>query len=556
MLRAVGTAAVVGLLASGSAAQEASTQDGTPRCDLMENQYVRSIVASGGDRINYISGPVLLRCDDGLRVEADSVVEFTASQFRQLIGDVVMDGPESRMRADRIHYFADVGRIQAWGGVDILEKADSLRIVGDTLLLLRQNSFRDQDLLSVRGEDAHALIRIGGGPGVEETPDPAVADSTAADTARLALDSVAVEAPTAVPDTADPGTAGREAPDSVYARRIYLEGESRFAAADSVRIVSADVVTHSDSADYRRDVGMLTLLSSGGERSSRVVGDAYELTSGTIDIQMGGQGLREVEARDEAVLAGQDIRLTAPVVRIFLTRGEIDRLVAVRGGEEEVDSLAPRQAEALAEDFHLRADSIEVVAPGQRLRTVFAAGEARGEALGRDSLNTPDTPDLIRTDWIEGDSVLATFIPNDPPSGSSATPDGAPGSDSTRARFRLEELMATGSARSLYRLVRPDSAAADTAAGTDAAPAPEGASQGSESVDTASVDTASAAGPRLAIHYVTGRKITITLERGEVQEMQVDGQTRGLYLEPGRFRSTTPVPDTTSAGGTGPGGRP
>ncbi len=525
--------------------QEASERE--QRCDLVRSNFVRSIVTANGARINYISGPVALECADGLRVRADSVVEFTATRFRQLYGGVVMDGPETRMRAQRVHHFADAGRIQAWHDVEVFEKADSMRIVGDTLLLLQANQFRAEDRLSVWGGDPYAVVRL---RQAGEAPDTAAAASAARDT--------------------------------VHADRIHLRGRSRFAAAGSVRIVGDEVTALSDSADFARDEGSLALIPEGEGSMSRVRGPSYDLTSRSTDIRMGPGGIREVEAREEAVLSGEDIRLTAPVVRIFLTAGEIERLVAVEMPAEDdgeatagrgregapggavADSVAPVRPEALAEDFQLRADSIEVMAPAQRLETVFAAGAARGVSLGRDSLNTDDTPEIARTDWIEGDSILAVFVPTDSVPADTAASDSAvadtAAADSTRARFRLERLVATGSARSLYRLERRDTTAAapDTAADssdTAAAQGPDTAvAEGSPPADTAAPADTAGIDRRLAIHYVTGRKITIHLRDGEVEEMEVEGQTRGIYLEPGARPRPVPADTTAAPGGVPPAG--
>jgi hypothetical protein len=144
--------------------------------------------------------------------------------------------------------------------------------------------------------------------------------------------------------------------------------------------------------------------------------------------------------------------------------------------------------------------------------------------MGRDSLNTPDTPDLIRRDWIEGDTIVATFAPA-PDSMAAATDEGRAlvlaHPDSTRvspqrplpppqggenpageaeASFVLERLSARGSARSLYRMEASDSTLA--------------------------------ADGRLAVHYVVGEEITIYLVEGEVERMEVRGQTQGTHLEP------------------------
>jgi hypothetical protein len=48
-----------------------------------------------------------------------------------------------------------------------------------------------------------------------------------------------------------------------------------------------------------------------------------------------------------------------------------------------------------------------------------------------------------------------------------------------------------------------------------------------------------------ALHYVVGSEITITMADGQVDQMQVVGQTRGVHLEPVARRATSP--DSTVA---------
>ena len=157
--------------------------------------------------------------------------------------------------------------------------------------------------------------------------------------------------------------------------------------------------------------------------------------------------------------------------------------------------------------------------------------------MARDSLNQADTPALIRRDWLEGDTIVATFSevsdslapggettrvePEDPlpPSAGRVPPD----ADSAESRYRLDRLVARVSARSLYRIEPSDS-------------------------------TLMAEEGRLAIHYVVGDQITILLSEGEVERMEVEGSTRGVHLEPvARSRreggSGGVVPDTIRGGG-------
>ena len=196
--------------------------------------------------------------------------------------------------------------------------------------------------------------------------------------------------------------------------------------------------------------------------------------------------------------------------------------------------LIPQNLHSQAQDFILEGDSMEVKAPGEVLDEVWAMGNARGESMIQDSLTTPDTPPLIARDWLEGDTIVAFF--GEKKDSLSAT-DGpllerdpvAVDAPTDEADYRLEQLVARVSARSMYRMAPSDS-------------------------------TLAAEGERLAIHYVIGDEITILLnEDGEAERMEVIGQTRGIHLEPlpgkGEPVDTVAVPDTSgiSRGGQRPG---
>lgn len=546
---AVLVAVALGLLVRPSAGATQQEADGQERCDLMESERVRSVLTGEGGRITYVSGPALFVCEDETRIRADSAVEYTSTRFRELIGEVEIDGPESRVRADRVHLSSESGRTQAWGGVRVLEKGSAMRMVGDTLVLLRTREFRDREELRMWGAGPYAVLRLGG----ERAPESGPGGREGSDSAGVGPE---VPAADAAPDAGPPSPP----PDTVFGDRLYMQGRSRFLAGGSVRIRRSALEAFGDSLDYDRE-GSRALLLGRDSALARIEGDEYDLVGRELDLRVRGARVSEVEATHRARVTGEDVRIDAPRIRVFLSGGgEIDRLVAIRApsaGEDEAGDDAPdaERPVARAEDVVLRADSIDVEVPGQRPERVYAVGGARAETLGRDSLNTPETPELIRRDWIEGDTVVAHFRPADPRT------DGEE-QDTTEgdgARDRLDRLVARGNARSLYRLTRGDSGTAPppeapsrdsvSASGVpDSAAAPSG--DPPVAVERSEADPAGAgadggpgrsgsAPPRPAVHYVVGDRITIVLSEGEVEHMEVVGRTRGLYLEP---QGTPPEP--------------
>jgi len=147
------------------------------------------------------------------------------------------------------------------------------------------------------------------------------------------------------------------------------------------------------------------------------------------------------------------------------------------------------------EDFLIIADSVDVLLPGERLESLTAVGDAHAESTARDSLNTASTPDVIRRDWIDGQTIVATFA--------SVPATGTEGVDPTGNEYRLERLVSSGLARSLYRMAASDSTTAEF--------------QGER---------------RPAVHYVGGDTIVLVLEEGAIQSMDVVNQVRGWHFEP------------------------
>ncbi len=544
-------------------------------CDVPHFDKLSVLTLSNGSRITYFNGPVI-RCRGGTRIQADSAVVFEATNYTQLFRNVVFSDETSRLTAREARYFDTERRLKAWGEAVLRDLEDGSVIRGDTMVLLGSTPQRPDDQLTVTGERPRATLYpalqplppdSGEARGTEgaqvQLPDSvaAAADTTGPEPPVQAPDSVA-----AVEDSVAPAREVRPTPPpdpeertpyEIDARRIFLEGSRYFRATGQVNITRDSLQARADSVEYDESVGSLFLA-----RKARVHTASYDLTGETIRLDIPRDEVREVLARDEAVLEGEDLTLLAPTIRLFLTEGALERLVAV----DETDSLAagdtaaaqisafpgeflaggrphpvalamglesfPSRPYVSAQDFLLWADSVEVLAPGESLDRLRAVGRARGETLARDSLNTLDTPELIRRDWLEGDTIVAIFtrvpdsarasdslraLPADQPADSlPATP--AVASDSTETEYRLERLIAKAQARSLYRLTPSDSTLVEE--------------------------------KRMAVHYVTADQITILMEEGEVQEMEVQGSTTGIHLEP-LPASETP-PDTTGAGAGSP----
>jgi lipopolysaccharide export system protein LptA len=462
--RALGVACGAALWAALGAGEAAGQQG----CEFIEGSGNLSTVDFGGNPVTYVSTPNL-SCRDGVRIRADSAVAYQASSYVELIGRVRFEDAERRLTTTRAEYFTTVGRLQAHGSARVEQKTDGGVIRGDELIYLRAGRGRPRDQLDV----------FGGRP-----------------TARLFVRRQPAAGPP--PTDVDPAPDSGSVPYDVDADRIVVDGDSYFRAMGEVEIRRETLQAFGDSVEYDQVAGTLRIADD-----ARMIMDDRELTADVIEARLPGEVIRDVVARRRAVLTADEVRLEAPLVHVFFDAGAMQRLVAtpVRVPAAEPGELpppAPAPADTVRPVAHAQrvsivADSLDVLTPAEAIERIHAAGAARAESTARDSLNTPDTPALARTDWMEGDTIVASFVRVD----SSAAAD--PGAESAD-EYRLERLTATGSARSLYRLPAEDSTRA--------------------------------CGDLPAIHYVTGERIVIEMKEGEIDRMDVTGQTDGVHAEP------------------------
>jgi len=572
-------AAAVGAVAPVRAAAQMGCRFGAGSGDAVSDEI------PGGGRISRLAHPHFV-CDDDVQIWADSAEIFSAQNVSHLIGHVRYVDRTRELRADDARYFSRLGRLQAYGNLVVRDTVRGSVIENGSLEYLRQTSTRPVEQMTVTtGPDRvrpRALLYIrpaedttavdttatdttavtpgekappGMAPdtGKAEAPDTTVRpDSTrveAGDTAVAASDTIRLVPPdtirapkdttravaknttgaaadtTAAPPSGPPPIVEEPSPSPaapadtvqtpyvVVADRLELHGDSAFTATGKVSIERDSLQAFSDTAVYDQGVGHILLNGS-----ARVVTSGYDLSGRTVNLSLPGGEISRVRALHDAVLTGDRLRMTAPTISVFVTDGAMDRLVATpmrsQGGEPVKDTADLAQPVAVADKFRLTADSLDVRAPGQILDKMYAVGAARGESSAGDSLNVPELPALARTDWIEGDTLIVTFVKVEP----------RPDQPDDSVHYDLDHLVAQGDARSLYRILPSDSTARP---GVDPP----------------------------AVHYVLGTTITIVLDSGQVDHMEVE-DPRGWHLEPlGRApRDTVAGADTTTrtTGGTSP----
>ncbi len=491
----------LGLLAALLLPMQAAAQ--IAGCSMLSGTRGAQSFSTPSGRVNHMGTP-RLRCSDGRYMEADSLVNYEVSGYTLMMGRVVFRTDGRELRADTARYLENIGRLEATGRVRLEELQRGTVITGEDLVYLRAGPQRPQEQLTVTGGRPRAVV------------------FPRRDTLR-------------VPEAPEPGSV---TPYQIDGDRIFLAGDQLLQAQGTVEVTRDSLQAFSDSLDYDQVGGALELRG----RPARVIQGELDLQGRHLRILLPGDVIEEVVAREDAVLDTDSLDVDAPFIRIFMLDGALDRLVAsaprlpgstppaataapaapspavggpptppgpppVPGaarpgtpaspgasGDPSAEEEAAPRARAVGTNITMVADSIDVLAPNQRLEHMIAIGSARAVSTARDTLNTADTPDELLHDWIEGDTVRATFVPIP-----SLT-------DPTASEYALESLEARINARSLYRL-DPDS--------------------------TQRADTTAFRG-RLPINYTEAEGIILYFEDGKITDMEWVGLRRGIQLQPTR----------------------
>ena len=521
-------------LATGSGAFGVVGATGQTGCRLVEvGGYTLSARNSLGSRTHYASGGVDYSCTDGVRVRADSAVGFEHSSTLNLYGGVRFEDAEVILEAGQAIYFGQARYLRATHGSRVEYKNTGTVVSGQELDYYRQSDSRLLDEMTVRGGQPHATVYPPPPPEPVEGPTDKELPTPEDTTGAPPPEELQATDPVAPP--VEPAPAAEPAPYEIDAERFVVEGRQVFQAVNDVVVLRDSLRATGDTLFYDQESGAMSMH---GEPS---VGDGrFDLAARWISITPASPGNEEILAGGDAALAGAAVAIEATAIRLFLDGGDLSRLIAlatvpaaadaqpdtagltpgdqarlaelVRVAEESDTATAaapdsvPRPA-AYAEDLTLVADSIEVLSPGQVLQVVTAVGTARAVAARADSLDE-DTPEVARTDWMEGDTIVANFVPP------GSRPDGETGPRAA-GRSLLETLVSVGNARSLYR-VPPDT--------------------------TLAVDEDEQPTSLPPLHWTQGQRITMYLTDGQVVRMFVEGETLGYHFEP-----RPPVPADSAA---------
>lgn len=429
-------------------------------CDILDSRDTQ--VQNGGtpQEIRYMSFAVL-RCEGGRLIRANDLIHSRASGILQLLGDVLIEDSTQTLTGQNVQYFTATRRIVAYTDVVLTHRATSSVIVTDRLEYDEATEARPVSLIRALPvqRNPRAILREAGSP-----------DSTTLD-----------------------------------AQMIEIIGEAGLRGTGSAVLVRDSLTAIGNVIDYSREEGRLEVSGAGSrieQPDQRLYGDSITA------VVTGDDEVREVLTRHGARLEAEDMRVTAPAIRLYFENGGVDRMVAMNWAPLPGTSPGERPF-VETDEFRMRADSLDVLAPGQRIEEAVAVGNAFGERLSPDSLRAllpeadAELRTLIESDWVQGDTVRALFT------------DGVRAPEDTTAATRvMERLLAVGEpARSMYRL-REEDAAPDT---------------------------------KLSISYMVGNAIEVRFEAGRVTEVFSSPDGAGVFLQPQEAAQRT----RTANGGAG-----
>ena len=282
-------------------------------------------------------------------------------------------------------------------------------------------------------------------------------------------------------------TGGRAAePYVIVGDRVRLKGDDRIFAGGKVTVDRSDFASRSDSLRLNTGPGGDGSLIGGRPVLRGLGADSFSITGNRIDLTLEGRELTYLLAKGNGRAVSKEWDLVADTIALDVNQRKLEQTLAWG------DSIRPS---ATSPGYAMKADSLALDTPGQRLQEVRGFGKAW---LG----GTVHAPTKDR-DWMRGDTVVARFASRD----SAGT-----------QRAVLSRIEARRSAQSYH--IEPN----------QRSPA------------------------RPSINYARGDAITVTMEDpatpgGGVERVDIRGKVDGIQLE---AESPTPAPaDTTPGGGGG-----
>jgi hypothetical protein len=407
-------------------------------CRIVQSGTTDVSNAGTPQQLTYISFPVV-ECAGGRRISADNAYLSEASGQLQLLGNVQFRDSARTLTATNAQYFSRMQRLSAQGRVVLVHRGTNSIIRSEQLEYIEATPERES-LVQAMGGRPRAVLRQAGAP-----------DSTTLD-----------------------------------AMQIEIFGETRMRGTGDALLTRDSLRAQGYVVEYDQAGRALHVTGLG----TNVEVPRYRLLGDSITALLSeDEQIREVVARHGAALDAEEMDVEAPALRLFLENGGVSRMVAMNwparaGGEPS--TVRPRVENA---EFRMIADSLDVLAPGQRIAEAVAVGDAWGERITPDTMRglvpeaEPDVQRFIANDWMRGDTVRAFFA------------DAVEGD--TAGERVIERLLASGAAaQSLYRMRDENSPSA-----------------------------------RFSINYLIGTAIEVRFRDGQVAEVS-SPDARGMFLQP------------------------
>ena len=304
---------------------------------------------------NYFAGGnVRLSCrGTKISMESDSVAAFGGNVV-QFIGRVRYRDSTLTMDADRGTYFKNRERWEARGRVVTKNLVTGSTLTGPSLDYMR-------------------VVK-----GVRDT-----------------MEMFAVSRPTIQYFPSDSGGQKAE-PYVIVGDRVRLKGDDKIFAGGKVTVDRSDFASRSDSLRLDTGPGGDGDLV-GGRPVLRGLGpDSFSITGNRIDLKLDGRELSYLLAKGNGKAVNKDWELVADTIALDVNQRKLEQTLAWG------DSVRPS---ATSVAYAMKADSLALDTPGQRLREVRGFGRAW---LG----GTVHEPTKDR-DWMRGDTVVAKFAARD-----------------------------------------------------------------------------------------------------------------------------------------------
>lgn len=413
------TAAVLALALAFQARDTTAGRACTLVIDSIGGKYRE--MTTGPQKNAFAGGGILAHCKGtGSMVSADSMAHYGGPDRLDLVGHVKIRDTVLALDATTASYYLSQERLEAHRNVIAVNQRTGSVLRGPNVTYLRTaRGVRDTSEMSATGR-------------------PTIDYRSASDSGE---------------------------PYVIVADRVRFRGDDRFWGGGQVTIDRSDFAAQGDSVSLDERAGKGLLL--GKPRLEGKGASAYTLAGRRIELDLAGREVKLAKALGQGSANGSDWRLTADTIHLRVDARKVQQVFAWG------DSSRPH---AVSARTTVRADSLALDTPGQILQEMRAYGLAHSTSA-RDS----SADSTVRDDWIEGDTIVARFVPMTTPAGKRSS--------------QLHTIVATGAARSLMHLKK----------GTDQ--------------------------PCWSRNYSRGRRIAIALAGDSLDQVTVSGNADGAHLE-------------------------